>query len=392
MSAFKQLGNVPLPQVGVRDVDQRDDRGTDIARRGRLDSDRASAEGLRNDPADLTLRGELRPPWLPDDEALLAAAELEELAGSDRGPLPFFDQSDERSPERGFYEIEDATVEPRHPDINGLWRFDVRLSKVGTRQTHWQAIDVRPQVIENPFGNIELDTVLLPAQVDSALWFDRTDGALEAAGTTSNNTAAGEVSRVNTPVDSFDDPVIVYRAELSDETTGAAAFDSRGFDSKLNGDNRQWQAIYETGHDFFPEDTVVLSSKAVRLFLSPVPDETIVAEKWNPFTGSWEEQSLRAASNWRLADIDIQSLDRHHINAQLLFEEVDDGITGASFAVVVGLDFGRSTANVRAAPQEEPPFPDQLLGDDSLFEPIASESELILRPTRTLVDREVVRR
>jgi len=123
MSAFKQLGNLLLPQTGVRDDAQRDRRQSNLATRGRLETDVASVDSLTSEPADLQFEGVFRPPWLKDDEPLLAATELEEMAGGDRGPLPLFDQGDIKLPERGFYEIADAEVEPIHPSQQSFWRY-----------------------------------------------------------------------------------------------------------------------------------------------------------------------------------------------------------------------------------------------------------------------------
>lgn len=385
MSAFKRLGPAILPEADIRDVEQTSGRETDLAERGRLESDTATAESLTNRAGTVNLAGRFRPPWIPTDRVAMIARELDELGGSDRGPLAFFDDESDEEPQAGWYESNSVDVQRAHPDLLEVWQYDVRLERAGTRHSHWRTVATAPQTVTHPFGDGTDATVWVPAAARKLVWFDPDDQTLEGASGSTVPSAVGELRDLSIPAD-IDRPQLLYDVPYDIDTWGTYAFDTRGHTQKHDADGvRQWQTIHETSHDI-GEETVVLSSKRLRLYLREQPSSLIAAERWEG--GSWTDVDL-LGSAWDVLDVDLQTLGQHRIDAQMLFvAEPELSVTDAVYAIDVSLSFGSDEVLVRPADGEDDPLPQGL---EQVFDPIAQSSERAAGATRTLVPREVVR-
>jgi len=85
MSNRSLLGPVPLLQSDVQINSERRQRAN-LAQQGFLSTSGSRVESLTTAPGDLTLSGQLRPP-IPVNQVPIVAAELEELAAGDIGPV-----------------------------------------------------------------------------------------------------------------------------------------------------------------------------------------------------------------------------------------------------------------------------------------------------------------
>lgn len=392
MSVVKQLGPVVLLEADLR-VDEGIERRTDIASNGLLESDAVRVDALANEAADLSISGTYRPPWIPEDRVQMAAAEFDDLLGSDRGALPLFDAEGDEWPKAGWYHIASGDIEPVHPGEPIVQSYNVALTEAGNRGSHYRAVQTAPTTVDHPFGDDfgEVDddvaTIILPASARKTRWLDpdaeTTDPATPFL---TKSTAVGNVDVYALGVLSIDRPTLLYDTSYQDDALACHAFLQDGDEDKLDADgDRQWEAMFATGHDIPAGKTVVLTNKTLRLYLTEEPGGEFEAEEFEE-TG-WEPISI-PSGEWVPVDVDLTVLDQHRLEAQVLLG-AGDGDDAETFAVDVTMAFGESRAMVRAATGEDDPMPS---GIEELFAPVARGSEQLVQPERALVPKREVRR
>lgn len=378
-----RLYSVALPEATTRSVE--DTVGTQLAEQGVLGED-AIVEALSGQAADLTLTGQYA---LGTYYSQLLAAELSELADATLSGLPLTGTAGSRA---GYYEVASADVGPVHAGGRDIQEFTVSLTRIGTRNSQFQAVDttVTQPAPGTPYGTGESGLVGIPAAarlveaVDTAA---QPSQRAQPAPTSTVTTAFGDVDLYDVTAVPFSDPVYIYDvAKDAQPPVDVAVYDTRGRDSKYieasNGRVRAWQRVFARSHEF--DDSVVLSNGRLRLRLTEPPtgaSTPLTAERYS--SGSWSGVGL-PATGWAPVDVDITALGMARVEAQVTFSDGAD-----RYALDLVLDRGRSDVAVWIPRTETRSVPSGLF---DLLEPVAADSATDPGVTQRLVARSEVRR
>lgn len=385
----KQIATTPLFDSDIDRSEERNQLQAQLAQASVLQSDETNVDRLSTDAADLTARGLFRPP-LSVDIADLLATELRELANSAKDTVPLFRQSG-GLPEAGWYEIADATIRPAHPNERRVWRYQLSLSRAGTRGDSFRAIRTNPRGVDHPFGSEQSEFLGIPSTARKTLWYDPDTQSTTAASPTATVATIGPDIERYSVVDGraalgSHRATLLYDIDYPDDVFGVRAYDTQDESERKDLDNvRQWQAIHQTGHDV--DDPIVLATGRLRIRVSE-PDTsatgTLTAERWDDSTGEWTSVSL-PATEWTPLDLDLIDIGQQRLVAQLLFVDSNDNLTALNLVFEVG----RDAALIVQPPGASGSVPAGLADH---LDPIAAATERDVQARRALVARSEVRR
>lgn len=385
MSAFKQLGPVFLPQAETS-VDTQPRKQTNLSETGFLSSGSVDVERVTNNAPTLTLSGRFRPPLVPRDRVPLLADEFDSLIAGDIGPLGLFDQDDANGRLAGYYEVEEGSTEPTHPERPTIQDWSLTLRRVGNRSNLFRAVATTETTIDNPFfeATAPEPTVLLPPESRDTRWFDPATGTTEPATETGTvATPDGTLEQYAPSTASFDDPVLLYDVPLAADVAAARVFNDRGQADKFDTNGiRQWRAVYDP--EFQPTATdegIYLTNRRLRIQSVGPPNGGVFAEEWNPPSQSFEP--VLQSQTWVPQSIDLVDLGLHQITADL---RMSNGST--IHLTRIRLPYGAERARITSAPSASGTMPSGL---QSLLDPIAYEGNDILQPSRTVVPKRTIR-
>ena len=392
---------IPLPEATT--PTERDALGTQLAEQGVLGGD-AIVEALSTQAADLTLTGRYA---VGAYYGQLLATELEELADSSLSAVPLYGGAESRA---GYYEIASANVEPVHAGGRDIWEWELSLTNVGTRKSHFQAVETSVTQPDpgHGFGNETTAEVAIPAAAQTVRIVDSLSEPTQRDRPTpvrTETTAFGDVDIYDANSEPFDDLAYIYDvAKDAQPPVSVHAFDTNGRDSKYieadTGRVRAWQSVFARDHEF--TGGVVFENGRLRVTIDEPtaadPSATLDAERWDPAAsggdGAWTAVDLPSyadgdiATDWQPVDVDLTHIGQPRVAAQVEFEAVAGAAEGDVYSVDVELERGRESLEVWAPESvAELPPPDL----EALLEPIASESVLDSGVEQGLVAREEVR-
>ncbi|QLK25405.1 hypothetical protein HYG81_15125 [Natrinema zhouii] len=358
----------------------------ELAQLGVLNQDGGITEQLSSNPADQTLNGVYRGQYA--EKMATEVDELSSASGFEAVPLAGMGAS---APLDGYYAVEEANVEPAQAQTGRAQRYELSLSKKGTKNDHWRALETNPnEDIDHEFGNDTSLLVGVPAAAEKVQWLNDDDWTRTPA------SAAATRSAELGDVDIYDldggetaagtsNPTLLYEIGYTDEEdVDTRVYDTLGNAAKLDVDgNLQWQKVFSTTHDFDAE--VILDTGLLRLRLDE-PNGTLEAEEWDAGTGSWTTVGLEADQpvTIDLMDVDLMDVAMVRDRAQLTFD-----VGGKLFALNAIVTRGADTVQFTIPEGETGPIDPDL---EDWLEPIASTSAVDPQPSKGLVSRREVRR
>ncbi len=380
-----------------------------LATAGVLDQDGGVVEQLSSEPGNQTISGLYR-----DQFAAKMAAELEELAqasGFDELPVASLDGATSTN---GYYSLERADVDQVQPHTSLVQQFDLSLTKKGTQNKHWRALETNPRQVDHDFGTDLAAEVAVPAAASKVQWYNPADGSRPSA--TPVETRSAELGDVDiydltdAPwYDPFgeDPPTLLYEVPyIDEEATDVRVYDTLGAEQKLNAEyDLQWQKVFSTQHDFGGE--VVIDTGLLRLRLDEGAG-TLEAERWDPDatqtvegtgtygdglygeglyagqSGDWVDAGLSQPADVSVFDVDLVEISMATVRAQVLLDD-----SGTLFALDVVLDRGVQDALFSIPENESGPIPTAL---QDWLSPIATTTLVDPQAEKTTVARDTTRK
>lgn len=299
-----------LYTVGVsRDAIERD-RPSDAQRLAQLTGTagaQPAVESSGQQPGDLVLEGQFR-----DEFAETTATTLRQLAASDAaGPLALAVPNEQTPPIEGYYSAERAVGGRPIPQTDALARFNVTLSRGGSRGSHRRRVRTQPEQVSTPFGADSTGYVGVPADAQRVQWvspdsLQRTPATPVMSTTAEQGTVdLFDVEQAPYPVDSRGRGArLIYDLDYAREgDVDAAVFDTRGRPETDAQGRFAWQQVFSPQHDFVGE--AIIETGVIRLRIDTTTDPpTLTAEEWDDSAGDWTAVSL-GSSSWGLYDYDI---------------------------------------------------------------------------------------
>lgn len=238
-----------------------------LAQAGILDQDGGSVEQVSSNPADQTLNGVYRGQY-----AGKMATEIDELSSSsgfEAVPLVGLDSSTALD---GYYAVEEASVEPAQAQTDRAQRYELTLSKKGTRNTHWRAVEPNRRQLDHDYGNDLVAEVGVPAVASKVQWYNPEDGTRAPASSTATRSAEGgdvdiyDLDDGESAVGTSDPTLLCEIGYADEENVDCRVYDTLGEDDKTDDDgNLQWAKLFSTTHDF--GDPVVMDNGLLRLWI-----------------------------------------------------------------------------------------------------------------------------
>ena len=363
----------------------------EIAQSGILGQDGGVTEQLSSNPADQTLNGVYR--GLYAEKMATEVDELSSASGFEAVPLAGIEGP---TPLDGYYAVEEANTEPAQAQTGRAQRYELSLSRKGTRNKHWRALETNPtDDISHEFGNDLEALVGIPAAASKVQWYNSEDQTrVPASPTGARSAELGDVEvydLADAPwydptADLIDDPpVLLYEIPYTaEENVDCRIYDTRGEASKLDdGGSLAWQKVFSTTHDF--DDVLILDNGLIRLRLDE-PNGTLEAEEWDDANTTWTTVGLGSSQppTVSLFDVDLMDIAMVRDRAQLTFD-----VGGSLFALNAILNRGYGAVQFTVPENETGPIPDDL---ENWLSPIASTSIADPNASKTLVARKEVRK
>jgi len=246
-----QLYHQPLPREAQLSRSQQ--RRAQLAAQGRVDSDLAAVTQVSADPGQRLLRGQFRGVY-----AEMMATEIESLFASDGiETVPFFRRGG--GPVDGYYSLENVSLDPPTAPKSAVQQYDGRLTRKGSRDSHYRAIFCSPTSVSNLYGGLTEALVGLSTRASDVRWHNPDDGTTTAASAVATN--AGTNSNYNiydALAPGFDRPVLVYQIDYPDEYgTDVRVWDdrNRNFSETINNNTGAtvkpaWERVFTTDRQF----------------------------------------------------------------------------------------------------------------------------------------------
>jgi hypothetical protein len=392
MSERSLLGPVPLLQSDVQLNTERRQR-SNLAQQGFLSTSGSRVESLTTAPGDITLSGQLRPP-IPVNQVPIVAAELEELAAGDIGPVALSSaEFTERRKSDGYYHIEDGTVQPAHPERPEVQQYEVSLTRAGGRGSHYRAVRTRPQTVNSPItGSDPPDVPVYYTSLSAKQQLYNPDsGAVTGLDPgTAIDSDTGNLYKETPPQASNEERLVLYDTSYNFDIIGLYVFDDKNFNSKTDADgNRQWQAVFDPSHDLQGTPRFVISTQRLRVYLTGLDSPDIEAERYDAASGSWSSVSI-PTTDWEILDVDLKRVGLHSTSVQVRFRDT----TTPSDVRTVNLyfSFGAESLIVGVPPTESATIPPGITDRLVPIARAADAEQTILQPERTLVPKREVRK
>ncbi|MFC6765440.1 hypothetical protein [Natrinema soli] len=361
-----------------------------LAQSGILNQDGGVAEQLSSNPADQTLDGVYRGRY-----AEKMATEIEELSsasGFEAVPLAGVDGA---TPADGYYVVEEEDIGPAEAQTGKAQRYELSLSKKGTRNDNWRALETTPGQLDRDAWGADLTAhVGVPSAASKVQWFNADgDGTRVPASLVETRSAElGDIDIYDLedapwyapPPFKEEPPTLLYEIPYTaEENVDVRVYDTLGQASKKDGNgDLQWQKLFSTQHDFDHE--LVIDTGLLRLRLDEAAG-TIEAETWDSGTGAWTTVGLEAdqPSTVTLFDIDLETVAMARVRAQLTFD-----IGGTLFALNAIVARGAEDVLFGLPENETGPVDADL---ENWLSPIASTSIVDPQAEKTLTARKEVR-
>lgn len=274
--------------------------------------------------------------------------ELEELFDADGiSIVPFATQDSTPDREDGYYVLENANIQNPAPELDSLARFDGRMVRKGTRESHWRVIRTKPQSVNAIDPVDSTPRVGLSAAAKKVRWFNPPQKTVADATPTVTLTGEhGDINIYDASEPSFDDPELLYTLPYRREyRTDCRVWDTYGKPKTLTvptssdipavGGSRvggtrvggsattttvdaQWQRVYSTDHEFRGEMLIETDTLRARI---AKPNEDLRIERWNTSGNEYREVSL--SGSWQLADASLTRIGQARIVCQMTFADTD---------------------------------------------------------------------
>lgn len=393
---MRHLYALPFPDE-MTNVDRGDESTAQqaLASDGLLTQDGRSVEQVALDESDLHVQGLWR---FGEDISTRVAAELESLSESSFGELAFY--ADEGDTHDGFYEIASADV-TSHPVSKAIRRFDLRLTKAGTHESHWRAVRLTETDADNPFANDTTDTIAVDARATQVRWFSRGAGTASAEPVSTQRQQFGYTRHFDASQASFEPEYLLFELPFSREgVTDPVVWDPRDRPKQLSlhdadyqvgdatvGDATvgrttratQWIHVFNTDYEFSQPGVKVLENGRIRLRFDE-DKQILQASEWQ--NGRFVPIPLDH-SDFLLYDISLERIGPARIDAYCEFEAIADGSTDA---VALSLQRGHERP-ILTLPDNQASIPTEL---HDMLDPIASDASTAYEPRQTLVPRTEV--
>ncbi len=375
---MKYLYFSPLPQTSQ--PEETTTTGKQLSTLDAVDLDSTVVQAIGSQAADVSLDGQYR---YGTKYATKFARELDELADSAFTNLPLFGDVDGEDISRpGYYAVEEAVVEPLHPNSHDVWTYDLSLTLEGTRSSHRQAVKTSKDSKDNDYGSNETTYISIPAKASLVEWWDGNAVTESASPVETRASAYGDLEVYDVDAAGVGDyPTLLYRpAEYAlERDLHCRLWDTYGRDAKHSDEGIvHWVRAFNTGHD--PRGELVLENGLLRLTLDDV-DETITAERWDAGSSSWTSVSL-GTSSWYPVDVDVRTIAPARLEARILWS---DG--SQRYPLDLVLSRGDVDALFARTPNAQSSTPSGLV---DLLEPIAQTTIYDAGAEQALAAREEV--
>ena len=290
----------------------------------------AIGQSIAPEPGSVRLAGSYR-----GDLADVMAREYEELHDADGyGAVPLFATEGESTDRDGYYVLEEADTAPAAPQSEGvLHSFSSRLELSGSRSSHFRAVEITVDAVDNPLGTTEEARIGVPAAATDSLtrWYDYSANTLtDATPTETVATEFGDVALYDVAsAPSTTSAALVYDIPYAEQgKTDVRVWDDRETSSKTDAEDVvQWARVFITAHEY--QGRPVVSNGRLRVLLDedPTTQPGLQAERWDDATSEWASVALAPEGNpdgWALVDADLTHIGPAAVEAQLLFR-ADDG-------------------------------------------------------------------
>lgn len=349
--------------------------GKDLSTLDAVDLSSSKVEAIGSQAADVTINGQYR---YGTKYATKFARELDELSDSAYTSVPLFGDGDDEASRPGYYAIDQAVVEPLHPNSHDVWTYDLSLTLEGTQATHRQAVATSKVSVENDFGSDQTTYIAIPADASIVEWWDGDAATEEPTPIETRTSAFGDLDVYSLNAASYSDPTLLYRSPgyEADRDVHCRLWDTYGRGSKTDSDGVvQWVRAFATDHE--PRGKLVLSNGLLRVTLD-ARGETMSAERWS--SGSWSAVSIGVG--WAPVDVDVRAIAPARIEARILFSDGSE-----RYALDMILSRGATDALFARTPNAQSPTPSTLM---DWLDPIASTTIYSAQPEQTLVARTEV--
>lgn len=371
-----------------------------LSKQGVLGSDVATVESVSLSPGQHVLRGHYRGRY-----ADVMAREFEELFDSSGiEAVPFYQTPQSQGQgdvQDGYYSLENTTLSRVDPREDRIQKFDGILTKVGSRRSHWRAVETSPTTVTNDFASGSTATIGIPERARKVRWFDTVGGAVEDA--TVQESVPGElqnVDRYTTAEPSFSDPTLIYdlpyrhegdadvrvwddyqRSRFEPPTNDTVGSSQVGTATVGGEGIPRWQAVFRSDHDY--NGTAIIENGILRLTFDESGGQ-LSSERWSDAIGDFATVHL-GASDWQLFDLDITHIGVERVGAQVEFKRA----SGDYFNLNITLQRGARRALWTVPENESGPTPSGL---QTKLAPVAAESDRDPSESQTVLRRKEVRR
>lgn len=356
-----------------------------VAAQGVIDGGVGNTESLSSQPGTKSLTG-----WYRGDHAEYMAQEFEELFGAQNIDSVPYSSVGAILGARGYYSTEDVKVDPPDPREQSVQKFDGRLIKKGTKQSHWRA--VRTNLVDtnaNEFGNDTTAYIGIPTAASKVRWFNPSTKEREEASVVTTRTGAhADVDIYDADSSSYDEPVAIYEMPYNEEgKTDTGVWDDLDNPNKTETDAdgneyNQWQQVFDLKHEW--EGDARITNTLFRLDADESNNQ-LTAEEYS--SGSWSGVSL-GNSDWELFDFDVTKVKMVEIRGHAEFRDTTQSPT-AYFTLDMSLKRGYNYPQWIIPPDETGPVPSGL---KTKLDPIANESVIDPQESKSLVPRSEVRK
>jgi hypothetical protein len=343
-----------------------------------LNQSGGEAQPISSDPTEQSISG-----IYAGEYAEKMATELQELGLNQAADgVPLAGRQGE-TPLDGYYAIESANVDPRSPQSDSLWGFDLTVAEQGRRESDFRAVRTTSPIpqVDNPFGSGSTAEVGIPAGATDVTWVDEeTTQTAEPSLITTRAAERGDVDIYDARAAPFDSPTLIYDLPYLDEgEVDPRVWDERGVGSKLDGDGiLQWAKVFSPSHEYGGER--IIDNGLVRLRFDP-GGSGLAAERWS---GSWTDESL-GASDWTLSSVDIRRIGFERVEARVGFADTTQSPT-ATYDLDVSVKRGWADP-LWIRPPGAAAIP---TGLSDLLDPIADTQTYDAVATQGLIDRAEV--
>jgi hypothetical protein len=333
--------------------------------------------------------------------------ELEELFDADGiAIVPYATRAATPDREDGYYALEDVSLQNPDPREERFARFDGRMVRKGTRESHRRAIKTAPQPVDTIAPTDSTPRVGLASAATKVRWFDAATKATEPPTPIRSVTGEhGDIDIYDADEPSFDSPELLYTLPYRKEyETDCRVWDTYGKPKELvirtgggapkvgeaqvgaaqvggSADTTtvaaQWQRVYSTDHEF--RGAMLVETDVLRATISK-PDEGLEVARWDDANSEYRDVPL--TGSWQLYDSSLTYIGQSRIECRMEFADTDSTARQELIATFVrGLDSIQFVAPAGGT------VPTDLV---DYLAPVTAASDRVAQPTTGLRKREAI--